>query len=58
MFEGVADSRRAHDISICLVSYEKHKAHPDLGDDSGFWLRIKAEDASPFKTSVDLAVVS
>ncbi len=39
---------RAHDISISLVSLESHKARPDLGDDSGFWLRVKAADALPF----------
>jgi hypothetical protein len=39
---------RAHDISICLVGFEAHKARPDLGDDSGFWLRVKAADALPF----------
>ena len=47
---------RAPDISICLVGFEKHKARPDLSDDSGFWLRVKAEDASPlpvaFKSSL------
>jgi hypothetical protein len=37
---------RAADISICLIGSEEHKARPDLGDDSGFWLRLKAEDAS------------
>ena len=42
---------RAHDISISLVRFETHKARPDLGDDSGFWLRVKAEDASPFLTA-------
>jgi hypothetical protein len=42
---------RAHDISICLVGFEKYKARPDLSDDSGFWLRVKAEDASPFLTA-------
>jgi hypothetical protein len=30
------------------VGFEQHKAHPDLGDDSRFWLRIMAEDAAPF----------
>ena len=49
---------RAHDISICLVGFETQKARPDLGDDSGFWLRVKAVDASPFlaafKTSPDV----
>jgi len=39
---------RAQDITVCLLGFEQHKARPDLGDDSGFWLRIKAEDASPF----------
>jgi hypothetical protein len=39
---------RVHDISICLLGSEQHKARPDLGDESGFWLRVKAEDASPF----------
>jgi hypothetical protein len=42
---------RAHDISVSLVGFEKHKARPDLGDDSGFWLRVKAEDAPPFLTA-------
>jgi hypothetical protein len=37
---------RAHDISICLVGFETHKARPDLSDDSSFWLRVKAEDVS------------
>jgi hypothetical protein len=40
--------RSAHDISICLVGFETHKAHPDLSDDSGFWLRVKAKDVAPF----------
>jgi hypothetical protein len=31
-----------------LVGFESHKARPDLGRDSGFWLRINAEDAAPF----------
>jgi hypothetical protein len=39
---------RAQDISISLVGFETHKAHPDLSDDSGFWLCVKVEDASPF----------
>jgi len=39
---------RALDISICLVGFEAHKAHPEFGRDSGFRLRVKAEDASPF----------
>jgi hypothetical protein len=46
---------RSHHISICLLGFESQKAHPDLGRDSGFWLRINAEDAAPlidvFKTS-------
>jgi hypothetical protein len=39
---------RAQDISICLIGSEQHKAKPDLGDDSGFWLRVSAADALPF----------
>jgi hypothetical protein len=39
---------RAHDISVCLVGFEKHKARLDLTDDSGFWLRVQTENASPF----------
>jgi hypothetical protein len=39
---------RANDISIYLVGFEQHKARPDLTDDSGYWLRVKAADASPF----------
>jgi hypothetical protein len=42
---------RARDISICLVAFENQKAHPDLSHDSGFWLRVKAADASPFLTA-------
>lgn len=42
---------RAQDITVCLVGFEKHKARPDFGDDSGFWLRVKVEDASPFITA-------
>ena len=42
---------RARDITICLVGFENHKAHPDLSDDSGFWLRVKAEDGFPFVTA-------
>jgi hypothetical protein len=30
---------------------EKHKARLDLSDDSGFWLRVKTEDAAPFITA-------
>ena len=36
---------RAHEISVYLVGSEKHRAWPDLSDNSGFWLRVKAEDA-------------
>jgi len=39
---------RAHEISVYLVGSEKHKARPDLSDDSGFWLRVKAADTAPF----------
>jgi hypothetical protein len=39
---------RSYHISICLLGFESHKAHPDLGRDSGFWLHINAEDAAPF----------
>ena len=39
---------RAHDIGISLVGFEQHKARPDLSDDSGFWLRVAAEDEAPF----------
>jgi len=46
---------RARDITVCLVGFEQHKAHPDLSDDSGFWLRAKAEDASPFLWSFKTA---
>lgn len=42
------DVPRAHDISISLVGAENHKAHPDFSNDSGFWLRVTAEDAAPF----------
>jgi hypothetical protein len=27
---------------ICPISSPQHKARPDLTDDSGFWLRVKA----------------
>ncbi|PYU30357.1 MAG: hypothetical protein DMG31_14080 [Acidobacteria bacterium] len=30
------------------MGFEQHKARPDLSDDSGFWLSLKAEDARPF----------
>jgi hypothetical protein len=36
---------------MCLIGSEQHKARPDLSDDSGFWLRVKAEDAPPFLTA-------
>jgi hypothetical protein len=39
---------RAQDITVCLVGFEKHKARPDLTDDSGFWLRVEAKDAAAF----------
>jgi hypothetical protein len=39
---------RVQDITISLVGFEQNRARPDLGDDSGFWLRVKTEDASPF----------
>ena len=42
------EAPRAHDISISLVGLESHKARPDLGDDSGFWLRVEAANALPF----------
>jgi hypothetical protein len=41
----------AHDISISLIGFEKHKARPDLGDVSGFWLRVKVADAQRFVTA-------
>ena len=43
--------QRAHDIAICLLGFEAHKARPDLSDDSGFWLRVEAKDAAPFVTA-------
>jgi hypothetical protein len=42
---------RAQDITVCLIGSEKHKARLDLNDDSGFWLRVKTEDAAPFITA-------
>jgi hypothetical protein len=39
---------RAHDITVCLVGFEEHKARPDRRDPSGFWFCAKDEDASPF----------
>jgi len=39
---------RTHDITVCLVGFEKYKAGPDLRDPSGFWLRAKAADVFPF----------
>jgi hypothetical protein len=38
----------AHDISICLIGSEQHKARPDVGDDTRFWLRVQAAGALPF----------
>jgi hypothetical protein len=50
----------AQAITVALVGFENHRARPDLGDDSGFWLRVKAEDAAPFlaafKDSLDVFV--
>jgi len=46
---------RAHDITVCLIGFEKHKARPDLSDPSGFWLCVRAEDASPFLTAFKAA---
>jgi ATP dependent DNA ligase domain len=43
---------RAQDITLFLVGFEKHKARPDLSDDSGFWLRVKTEDVSPFAAAL------
>lgn len=39
---------RASDITICLLGFERHKAHLDLSDDSGYWLLVGAEDSGPF----------
>ena len=39
---------RAHDITVCLIGFEKYRAQPDLSDDSGLWLRVGAGDAAPF----------
>ncbi len=39
---------RAPDITVSLIGFEAHKARPDLGDDSGFWLRVETADALPF----------
>ena len=39
---------RAHELTVCLMGSEQHKAKADLSDDSGFWLRVKAADALPF----------
>ncbi len=44
---------RTQDITVCLVGSEEYKARPDLSDDSGFWLRVKAEDAAPFLTAFE-----
>lgn len=35
-------------VTVCLVGFEKNKARPDVGDASGFWLRVKSDDAAPF----------
>ena len=35
-------------ITIWLDGFEKHKARPDLSDDTGYWLRAKVPDAAPF----------
>jgi hypothetical protein len=35
-------------MTVCLLGLEKHKAVPDLGDDSGFWLRTNPTDAAAF----------
>ena len=49
---------RAHDVTVCLIGSEQHKAKPDPSDDSGFWLlafgfwlRVKADDASPLASA-------
>ena len=39
---------RFNGIGVCLIGLEQHNARPDLTDDSGFWLRVKADDGSPF----------
>jgi hypothetical protein len=39
---------RAQDITVSLVGFESHKARPDLGHNSGFWLRVDAKDATAF----------
>jgi hypothetical protein len=41
---------RAHDITVSLVGFEKHKARLDLRDPSGFWL-CDSGDASPFEAA-------
>lgn len=35
-------------MTVCLIGFEDNKPRPDLGDDSGFWLRLEARDAFPF----------
>jgi hypothetical protein len=40
-----------------MIGSEEHKARPDLGDDSGFWLRVSAADALPFVTAFKAAPV-
>jgi hypothetical protein len=54
-WDDVSDAPRLYKISICLVGFENHKAHPDFGDDSGFWLRVSAADAMPFVTALKTA---
>ena len=39
---------RIQQIAIWLDGFEQHKARPDLSDDSGYWLRVRAEDTAPF----------
>ena len=44
---------RTHDITVCLVGFDKHKATLDLTDDTGFWLRVNAADAGPFEAAFE-----
>ncbi len=39
---------RRHDVVVCLAGFENNNARPDLTDDSGFWLCVKAAEAAPF----------
>jgi hypothetical protein len=41
-------------INVSLLGFENDKARPDLTDDSGFWLSVKAEDMSLFLTALNL----